>query len=134
MGHRLRATRWGAPAPLERGHRRVGDGAVHHGTAGLLTPPAVILNRHGSPVVGAVGAAARAERINGMPARPLTADPTRGGQPAPPAMLGRWTTPRQFMPLRDPAGPTRIVIDADDDPPSANSYAGLGQVVKWSRL
>jgi hypothetical protein len=51
-----------------------------------------------------------------MPARPLTADlDTAIAIGSSGVMLGKVDDALMLMPLRDPAGPTRIVIDSDDD-------------------
>ena len=83
----------------------------------LLTPPAVILNRYTGRQWWALSALLpNAERINGMPARPLTADLDTAVAIGPSGvMLGKVDDALLLMPLRDPAGPTRIVIDSDDD-------------------
>lgn len=83
----------------------------------LLTPPAVILNRYTGRQWWALSALLPgAERIDGMPARLLTDDLDAAvaiGSSG--VMLGKVDDALLLMPLRDPAGPTRIVIDADDD-------------------
>lgn len=83
----------------------------------LLTPPAVILNRYTGRQWWALSALLPgAERINRMPTRTLTADLDAAvaiGSSG--VMLGKVNDALLLMPLRDPAGPTRIVIDTDDD-------------------
>lgn len=83
----------------------------------LLTPPAVILNRYTGRQWWALSALLPgADRINGMPARLLTADLDRAvaiGSSG--VLLGKVDDALLLMPLRDPAGPTRIAIDTDDD-------------------
>jgi type VII secretion protein EccE len=83
----------------------------------LLTPPAVILNRYTGRQWWALSALLPgAERITGMPARLLSDDLDAAvaiGSSG--VMLGKVDDALLLMPLRDPAGPTRIVIDADDD-------------------
>lgn len=83
----------------------------------LLTPPAVILNRYTGRQWWALSALMPgAERINGMPARTLTAElDTAVAIGSSGVMLGKVDDAFMLMPLRDPAGPTRIVIDSDDD-------------------
>lgn len=83
----------------------------------LLTPPAVILNRYTGRQWWALSALMPgAERIIGMPARLLTDELDAAiavGSSG--VMLGKVDDAFMLMPLRDPAGPTRIVIDSDDD-------------------
>lgn len=83
----------------------------------LLTPPAVILNRYTGRQWWALSALLPgSDRINGMPARTLTSDLDAAvaiGSSG--VMLGKVDDALLLMPLRDPAGPTRIVIDSDDD-------------------
>lgn len=83
----------------------------------LLTPPAIILNRYTGRQWWAMSALLPgADRINGMPARTLTADlDTAVAIGSSGVMLGKVDDAFMLMPLRDPAGPTRIVIDSDDD-------------------
>jgi type VII secretion protein EccE len=83
----------------------------------LLAPPAVNLNRYNGRQWWALSALLPgAERINGMPARTLTTDlDTAVAICSSGVMLGRVDDAFMLMPLRDPAGPTRIVIDSDDD-------------------
>ncbi|NTY62537.1 type VII secretion protein EccE [Mycolicibacterium sphagni] len=83
----------------------------------MLTPPAVILNRYTGRQWWALSALLPGtERIQGMPARPLTDDlDTAIAIGSSGVMLGKVDDALLLMPLRDPAGPTRIVIDADDD-------------------
>ena len=82
-----------------------------------LAPPAVILNRYTGRQWWALSALLPgADRINGMPARLLTADlDTAIAIGSSGVMLGKVDDALMLMPLRDPAGPTRIVIDSDDD-------------------
>ncbi|MCH9729752.1 MAG: type VII secretion protein EccE [Actinomycetia bacterium] len=82
-----------------------------------LTPPAVILNRYNGRQWWALSALLPgAERINGMPARPLTTDLDSAIAIGPSGvMLGKVDDALLMMPLRDPAGPTRVVVDSDDD-------------------
>ena len=83
----------------------------------LLTPPAIILNRYTGRQWWALSALLPgADRINGTPARPLTDELDAAiavGSSG--VMLGKVDDAFMLMPLRDPAGPTRIVIDSDDD-------------------
>lgn len=83
----------------------------------LLTPPAIILNRYTGRQWWAMSALLPgADRINGMPARTLTAEmDTAVAIGSSGVMLGKVDDAFMLMPLRDPAGPTRIVIDSDDD-------------------
>ena len=82
-----------------------------------LAPPAVILNRYTGRQWWALSALVPgADRISGMPASPLTAELDAAiaiGSSG--VMLGKVDDALMLMPLRDPAGPTRIVIDSDDD-------------------
>ena len=75
-----------------------------------LTPPAVILNRYTGRQWWALSALLPgADRINGMPARPLTADlDTAIAIGSSGVMLGKVDDALMLMPLRDPAGPTRV--------------------------
>ena len=103
--------------------RRSGDGITVSATVRfttaqpLLTPPAVILNRYTGRQWWAMSALLPgADRINGMPARALTDDlDTAVAIGSSGVMLGKVDDAFMLMPLRDPAGPTRIVIDSDDD-------------------
>lgn len=83
----------------------------------LLTPPAVILNRYTGRQWWALSALLPGtDRINAMPARPLTDDLDTAVAIGPSGvMLGKVDDALMLMPLRDPAGSTRIVIDTDDD-------------------
>lgn len=103
--------------------RRSGEGVTVSATVRfttaqpLLTPPAVILNRYNGRQWWALSALLPgADRINGMPARVLSADlDTAMAIGSSGVMLGKVDDALMLMPLRDPAGPTRIVIDSDDD-------------------
>lgn len=83
----------------------------------LLTPPAVVLNRYTGRQWWALSALLPgADRINGMPARSLGTDlDTAVAVGASGVMLGKVDDAFLLMPLRDPSGPTRIVVDVDDD-------------------
>ncbi|BBY46913.1 hypothetical protein MARA_03430 (plasmid) [Mycolicibacterium arabiense] len=83
----------------------------------LLAPPAVILNRYNGRQWWALSALLPgADRIKDMPTRTLTADlDTAVAIGSSGVMLGKVDDAFMLMPLRDPAGPTRIVIDSDDD-------------------
>jgi hypothetical protein len=83
----------------------------------LLTPPTVILNRYSGRQWWALSALLPgADRITGMPARTLSADlDTAVAIGSSGVMLGKVDDALMLMPLRDPAGPTRVIIDSDDD-------------------
>lgn len=82
-----------------------------------LTPPAVILNRYTGRQWWALSAQLPgADRIIGMPSYPLTAElDTAVGIGASGVLIGKIDDGLLLMPLHDPAGPTRILIDADED-------------------
>lgn len=82
-----------------------------------LTPPTVMLNRYTGRQWWAVAALLpTADRIDGMPARLLTAEHDTAIAIGPSGvMLGKVDDGLILMPLRDPAGPTRVVLDSDDD-------------------
>ncbi|MGB1225926.1 MAG: type VII secretion protein EccE [Mycobacterium sp.] len=103
--------------------RRTSDGIAVSATVRFttaqpqLTAPALILNRYPGRQWWALSALLPgADRINGMPKRSLTADLDAAVAVGPSGvMLGKVDDALMLMPLRDPAGPTRIVIDSDDD-------------------
>ncbi|MEN4466816.1 type VII secretion protein EccE [Mycolicibacterium conceptionense] len=82
-----------------------------------LAPPAVILNRYTGRQWWSLSALVPgADRITGMPTRPLSADLDTAVAIGPSGvMLGKIDDALMLMPLRDPAGMTRIVMDPDDD-------------------
>lgn len=82
-----------------------------------LTPPAVILNRYTGRQWWALSAQLPgADRINGMPWSPLSAElDTAVGIGTSGVLIGKIDDSLLVMPLHDPAGPTRILIDADED-------------------
>ena len=121
---------------VERGHHRVGDRAVHYRTttAGATCghPPTATPGGNG----GRCRAAALVlTAINGMPARPLTADLDTAIAIGRRVMLGKVDDALMLMPLRNPAGPShRIVIDSDDDAwPCVSSSAALRPAARSSR-
>lgn len=83
----------------------------------LLTPPAVILNRYTGRQWWALSALLPgADRITGMPCAALSADLDAAvaiGSSG--VMVGKVDDALLMMPLRDPAGPTRIAVEVDDD-------------------
>jgi type VII secretion protein EccE len=103
---------------LRRGHYGVMASATVRFTTAQpqLAPPVVHLNRYTGRQWWALSALLPgAARINKMPARRLTAELDTAVAIGPSGtMLGKVDDGLMLMPLRDPAGPTRIVVDADN--------------------
>jgi type VII secretion protein EccE len=82
-----------------------------------LNPPAVVLNRYtGRQWWALSGLLPGSHRVCGMPSRAMSSDLDNAVAIGPSGVLiGKIDDGLLMMPLHDPAGHTRIVIDADDD-------------------